>query len=161
MRHLAKGKSLGVNPSHRRAMLRNLVTSLLVHEKIETTLARAKEMRRYVDKMITLGKRGDLNARRHAMRFVKGKKAPAILFGELALRYKSRAGGYSRVLPTGVRRGDSASMAISVLVDSPKDPFSNIEHPKDKQSAKASAGKDKTGKVNASKDNASKDNVDK
>ena len=125
MRHLQKGRSLGTNPSHRRAMLRNLVSSLLVHERIETTMARAKEMRRYLDKMIVLGKHGDLHSRRQAMRFVHGKKAMFALFGTLASRYQSRDGGYSRIFALSPRRGDAAPMVAMVLVDSPKDPFSS------------------------------------
>ena len=126
MRHLIKGKSLGVNPSHRRAMLRSLVTSLLVSEKIETTVVRAKQMRTYLDKMITLAKCGDLPARRKAMTFVRGKKAIIALFGDLSLRYQSRSGGYSRILPIGCRLGDAAPMAVMVLVDGPKDPFGKL-----------------------------------
>lgn len=130
MRHLKSGRALSVKPPHRRAMMRNMVTSLLEHEKITTTLARAKELRKPLDKMITCGKKGDLASRRRALQFVKSKLAMKNLFGDFAERYKDRGGGYSRIITLGNRRGDGALMAMIVLVDSPKDPFAGETKPK-------------------------------
>ncbi|MDH4246244.1 MAG: 50S ribosomal protein L17 [Deltaproteobacteria bacterium] len=142
MRHLRAGKTLGVKPAHRRARLRNLVTSLLEHGKIRTTVLRAKEMRTPLDQMITLGKQGDLSARRKALTFVKSKLAMANLFGELAERYKDRQGGYSRIMRMDRRRGDGAEMALVMLVGSETDPF--IEGAKTKR---APGGRKPKGKV--------------
>lgn len=124
MRHQKSGRALGIKPAHRHALMRNAVTSLLEHGQIQTTLAKAKELRQPLDKMITLGKRGDLSARRQALAFIKSKEAMKNLFGDLAERYKERPGGYSRILALGPRRGDAAPMALMMLVDSPGDPFS-------------------------------------
>ena len=129
MRHLKAGRALGVTSAHRRAMLRNLVTSLIEKEQIRTTVARAKELRKPLDKMITLGKRGDLHARRQALTFVKSKEAMANLFGDFAERYKDRDGGFSRILKLGPRRGDGAEMAVVVLVGSPEDPMAEAAKP--------------------------------
>jgi large subunit ribosomal protein L17 len=93
-------------------MLRNMVTSMLKHEKIATTDIKAKELRRVADKMITLGKRGDLHARRQALSFVRDPEMVGKLFSELAARFKDRAGGYTRIIKTGYRKGDSAPMAV-------------------------------------------------
>jgi large subunit ribosomal protein L17 len=98
-------------------MYRNLVTSLLDHERIETTDAKAKEVRRLADRMITLGKRGDLHARRRAMRVIRERDVAAKVFGELAERFRDRPGGYTRVLKTRRRVGDSAAMSIVELVE--------------------------------------------
>ena len=129
MRHQKAGRALGVKPAHRRAMLRNLVTSVLEHQQIKTTVARAKELRTPLDKMITLGKKGDLASRRRALAFVKSKEAMANLFGEFAERYKERHGGYSRIIQLGPRRGDGAEMAMVILVDSPEDPLAGETKP--------------------------------
>jgi large subunit ribosomal protein L17 len=136
MRHLNAGRTLGVKPAHRRAMLRNLVTSLLEQGRIRTTLARAKELRTPLDQMITLGKRGDLTARRRALTFVKSKAAMAGLFGELAERYKERPGGFSRILHTAPRRGDGAEMALVVLVGAEQDPFVEDSKPSRRRARK-------------------------
>src|SRR5512133_3341159 len=111
MRHNKSGKRLGRNSSHRAAMLRNMVTSLIEHEKITTTDSRAKELRKVVDRMITLGKRGDLHARRQALSVIRDSKIVAKLFDVVALRYKERPGGYTRILKLGARTGDKASLA--------------------------------------------------
>jgi len=124
MRHQKSGRALGIKPAHRHALMRNAVTSLLEHERIRTTLSKAKELRKPLDRMITLGKQGDLSARRQALGFVKTKEAMKKLFGELAERYKGRSGGYSRILALGPRRGDAAQLALILLVDGPGDPFS-------------------------------------
>lgn len=117
MRHRKQGRTLGRSPSHRKAMLRNMVTSLLKCEQIETTDAKAKEVRRLVDRMITLGKRGDLHARRQALSVIRDKEIVAKLFGALADRYRERPGGYSRVLKSRIRTGDNAPLSIIELVD--------------------------------------------
>lgn len=128
MRHLKAGRRLSVTTSHRRAMMRNLVTSLIEHEQITCTVARAKELRKPLEKMITLGKRGDLHARRQALKFIKSKEAMASLFGELAERYQERNGGYSRIIKLGPRRlGDGAHMAIVQLIDGPNDVLSELK----------------------------------
>ncbi len=117
MRHKHGYRKLGVDGAHRKAMLRNLATSLITHERIETTVPRAKELRRVVEKMITLGKKGDLHNRRAAAGYLFEKDAVAKVFGDLATRFKDRKGGYTRILKTGVRAGDNASMALIELVD--------------------------------------------
>jgi large subunit ribosomal protein L17 len=116
MKHKVAGRKLGRNPAHRKAMLRNLVTSLLEHERIVTTVPKAKEARRIADKMITLGKRGDLHARRQAMSYIRTKSIVAKLFDELSEQYADRQGGYTRIIRTGTRFGDAAPMAIVELV---------------------------------------------
>ena len=117
MRHRKAGKRLGRTTSHRQAMLRNMVTSLLEHERIVTTTPKAKEVRRLADRMITLAKRGDLHARRQAMAVIRSKNVVAKLFEELKNDYQNREGGYTRIIKTGNRVGDSASMAIIELVN--------------------------------------------
>ncbi len=117
MRHGVAGRKLGVTSSHRIAMFRNMATALLKHEQITTTLAKAKELRPVAEKLITLGKRGGLHARRTAHAELRDDAIVAKLFGVLAERYRSRAGGYARVLRAGVRYGDAASMAVIELVD--------------------------------------------
>ena len=131
MRHLKSGRRLGVSTSHRKAMMRNMVTSILENGQVQCTLVRAKEVRKPLEHMITLGKRGDLHARRQAWRFVKSKEAIANLFGELAERYKDRNGGYSRLIKLGKRRlGDAAEMAIIQLIDSEHDVLTNLKSKK-------------------------------
>ncbi len=116
MKHRVAGRKLGRNPSHRKAMLRNIVTSLLEHERIVTTVPKAKEARRIAEKMITLGKRGDLHARRQALSYIRTKEIVAKLFDELSEQYADRQGGYTRIIRTGTRYGDAAPMAIVELV---------------------------------------------
>ena len=116
MRHRKAGRKLNRSPSHRLAMLRNIVTSLLEHERISTTVPKAKEARRVAEKMITLGKRGDLHARRQAMAYIRSKDIVAKLFDKLSKQYADRQGGYTRIVRTGVRSGDAAPMAILELV---------------------------------------------
>ncbi|ORJ63069.1 50S ribosomal protein L17 [Geothermobacter hydrogeniphilus] len=117
MRHRKAGRRLGRNSSHRKAMLRNMVTSLLQHEKITTTDARAKELRKLAEKMITLGKRGTLHARRQVLQVIQDKKVVAKLFEQIAPRYQERPGGYTRIIKLGHRSGDNASMSIIELVE--------------------------------------------
>ncbi|MBT5795373.1 MAG: 50S ribosomal protein L17 [Deltaproteobacteria bacterium] len=128
MRHLKAGNRLGVTTSHRRAMMRNMVTSILEHGQITCTLARAKEVRKPLEKMISWGKQGDLNARRQALRFVKSKEAMSQLFENLAERYKDRQGGYSRIIKLGKNRlGDNSEMAIVQLLGSEADQLSSLK----------------------------------
>lgn len=117
MRHGVSGRKLGVTSSHRLAMFRNLAVALLKHEQITTTLPKAKELRPVAEKLITLGKRGGLHARRQAYADLRDDRIVAKLFGALAERYKTRAGGYTRVLRAGMRHGDAANMAVIELVD--------------------------------------------
>jgi large subunit ribosomal protein L17 len=121
MRHGKSGRKLGRNSSHRQAMFRNIVTSLFEHERIVTTEQRAKEVRPIAEKMITLAKRGDLHARRQALSFIRSKSVVAKLFDEISDQYADRAGGYTRIIRTGTRRGDAAPMAIIELVEYQED----------------------------------------
>ncbi len=117
MRHGFTGRRLNRTSSHRKAMLSNMAVSLLTHEQITTTLPKAKEIRRVADRMVTLGKRGDLHARRQAASYLRDDAAVIKLFSTLAERFKERAGGYTRVLKAGFRHGDAAPMAVVELVD--------------------------------------------
>jgi large subunit ribosomal protein L17 len=119
MRHLKKGRSLHRDSSHRKAMLRNLAVSVLTHERVRTTEAKAKEVRRLVDRIITWGKRGDLHARRLTVRQVGNRTVVKRVFDELAPRYENRPGGYTRMLKIGYRQGDNAPMVLLELVDRP------------------------------------------
>ena len=117
MRHRKSGRRLGRDSSHRKALFRNMVTSLMQHERIQTTDAKAKELRGIADRMITLGKRGDLHARRQAAGFLRDQAVTSKVFGELADRYRERPGGYTRVIKVGHRVGDAAPVSIVELVD--------------------------------------------
>ncbi len=116
MRHRKAGRKLGRTAAHRKAMLRNMVTALLEHERIVTTVPKAKEARRMAEKMITLGKRGDLHARRQALAYIRSRDIVAKLFDEISAQYADRQGGYTRIIRTGTRSGDAAPMAIVELV---------------------------------------------
>jgi large subunit ribosomal protein L17 len=120
MRHLKAGRRLSRPTEHRQAMLRNLVTALLEQERVETTRAKAKEARQWAEKIITLAKRGDLHARRLTLAVIRSKKVVAKLFSELSERYRDRPGGYTRIIPLGVRLGDGAPMSVLELVDRPE-----------------------------------------
>lgn len=117
MRHRIAQRKLNRTSSHRKAMFSNMAASLLRHEQILTTLPKAKELRRVADRMITLGKRGDLHARRQAASYLVDDGVIRKLFGPLADRYQHRAGGYTRVLKAGFRHGDNAPVAVIELVD--------------------------------------------
>jgi len=117
MRHGVSGRKLGVTSTHRVAMLRSMATSLIKHEQITTTLPKAKELRPYVERIITLGKRGGLHAQRQAHAQLRDEKVVQKLFTTIAERYKARNGGYTRVLKAGVRYGDAAAMAVIELVE--------------------------------------------
>ena len=128
MRHLKAGNRLGVTTAHRRAMMRNMVTSILEYGQITCTLARAKEVRKPLEKMIGWGKQGSLHARRQALSFVKSKEAMTQLFEELAERYKDRKGGYCRIIKLGKNRlGDNSEMAIVQLIGSKTDRLSELK----------------------------------
>lgn len=117
MRHRKRGRQLGRDTDHRRSLFRNLVTSLLEHEQIETTEAKAKELRGLADRMITLGKRGDLHARRQALAYIRRKDVVGKLFSDIAPRFESRKGGYTRLIKTRIRPGDGARLSLVELVE--------------------------------------------
>ena len=117
MRHLKSKRKLNKTSSHRKAMLANMAVALIKHEQIQTTLPKAKELSPFVDKLISLGKKGDLASRKKALSILPEKQWTAKIFDELSLRYKERDGGYTRVLKAGFRYGDSAPMAVIELVD--------------------------------------------
>jgi large subunit ribosomal protein L17 len=117
MRHRKNGRKLNRTASHRRAMLRNMASSLFIHGRIETTTAKAKELRPYAERLITLAKRGDLHARRLATAKMRGRDAVGKLFDEIGPRYQDRPGGYTRILKLGARKGDAADMALIELVN--------------------------------------------
>ncbi len=138
MRHKKAKAKLGMRSSHRQAVLRNMVTSLMEEESITTTDARAKALRGLADKMITLGKRGDLHARRQVAQVVRSKDVTRRIFEEIAPRYANREGGYVRILKKGFRKGDGAAVSVIELVE---------------KSATPSGGKaSKTGKPKGLKD---------
>jgi large subunit ribosomal protein L17 len=120
MRHRRAGWKLGRNTEHRRALLRNLVTSLIVEERIETTLTKAKAMRPHVEKMITLGKRGDVAARRQAAAYLMTREAVTKLFDTISPRFGDREGGYLRIIQGGFRQGDGGDIAFVELLGSEK-----------------------------------------
>ena len=116
MRHGKSGRKLGRTSAHRKAMFRNMVTSLFEHERIVTTEQKAKELKPIAEKMITLAKRGDLHARRQALSYIQSKDVVAKLFDEIQGQFADRQGGYTRIIKTGNRQGDAAPMAIIELV---------------------------------------------
>ena len=154
MRHRRRRGKLARPAAHRVALLRNLVTSLLDHELIETTDAKAKEVRRVADRMITLGKRGSLHARRQAAAVIRDDAIVAKLFGGLAARYEKRPGGYTRVLKSRVRVGDAAPLSIVELVDRPAE--SKAPEPKPEKKAEKKAPEKAEKKAPAKKARAAK-----
>ena len=116
MRHLKSGRQLSRNSAHRWALMRNMITALLREEKIRTTDPKAKALRRWADRVITLGKRGSLHARRQALGIVQDKAVVRKLFDTIAPRFKDRPGGYTRIIKLGIRRGDAAQMSLIELV---------------------------------------------
>ena len=151
MRHRVNTRKLGRTSAHRVSMFRNMVSSLLEHEKLETTHEKAREVGRLAERMISLGKRGDLHARRQALRVVRGREVQAKLFGELAERFADRIGGYTRVLRTRRRPGDAAEMSIVSLLEatpSAKAPAEKGEKaPRKKAAAAKKAPTDKAPKA--------------
>ena len=134
MRHLKVGRVLGRSSAHRKALFRNMVTALLHRERIQTTLAKAKELRGKAEKTITLGKKGTLASRRRASNIINEKMVLKKLFGPLSERYADRKGGYTRIIKIGPRRGDNAPMAIIELVD--REQVSKPEAKKEKNKKK-------------------------
>jgi large subunit ribosomal protein L17 len=120
MRHRNAGYKLGRNTSHRRALLRNLVTSILLEDRVETTITKAKAARPHVEKLITLGKKGDVHARRQALSFLQTREAVTRLFDTVAPRYGDRNGGYLRIVRTGFQKGDGAEKAFIELLGAEK-----------------------------------------
>ncbi len=117
MRHRLSGRKLNRTSSHRKAMFANMAAALVKHEQIKTTLPKAKELRPFVEKLVTLGKRGDLHARRQIIAKTRDEKTAAKLIDTIAQRYEGRQGGYIRVLKAGFRRGDNAPMAVIEFID--------------------------------------------
>lgn len=122
MRHGKKIAKLGRTAPHRKAMLSNMMASLFINERVTTTQTRAKELKRTAERVLTCAKKGDLHARRQVLRVIADKQVVAKLFDELGPRYKSRNGGYTRLIKLGPRRGDGAFMSIVELVDRPGAP---------------------------------------
>lgn len=155
MRHQVDHRKLGRTAAHRKALLRNMVTSLIMHERLETTLPKAKELRRLADRMISWGKQGDLAARRQAARVVRTPEAVAKLFDGLAARFKDRNGGYTRVIHFGHRRGDGAPMAaieyLGYEFPAPRKKTEKKEKPK-KETAAPEKKKETRAKSAASKE---------
>ena len=116
MRHLNSGRKLGRTSAHRTAMFRNMATSLFRHERIETTDAKAKELRRFAEQLITLAKRGDLHARRQAFADIRDQEVLAKRCGDIGPRFKTRPGGYTRIIKSRIRKGDNAPISIIELV---------------------------------------------
>lgn len=136
MHHGKTGSKLGRTSSHREAMLRNMVTSIIKHERIRTTDTKAKELRKLAEKMITLGKKGTLHARRQALVVVRDKDMVGKLFGELAERYRNREGGYTRIVKAGYRFGDNAPVSIIEFISDEKKKEKTKAKPKAKTKAK-------------------------
>jgi len=116
VRHRKKGRKLSRHPSHKKATMRNMATSLFRHERIETTTAKAKELRPYAERLITLARRGDIHSRRLAASKIRDREVLGKLFDDIAPRYADRPGGYTRVLKLGSRKGDAAEMSLIELV---------------------------------------------
>jgi len=142
MRHLNSGRKLGRNSTHRKALFRNLVTSLIEHGRVRTTDAKAKELRRYADRMITLGKQQSIAARRRARRFVRTDAAVARLFNDLAPLFAQRAGGYTRIIKVAIRRGDAAPLSVVELTEQ----LAVVEPANDKKSDKRAKDEKSKGK---------------
>ena len=150
MRHRNYGGKLGRTSAHRKALLRNLVTALLDHERIETTDAKARELKRMADRMITLGKRGDLHARRQALAVIRSREVTGKVFGDLAERFRNRPGGYTRVLKVRVRVGDAAPLSLVELVEGKKAEAKPAKSDKAAKAAAKAAGakpENKTGRA--------------
>jgi large subunit ribosomal protein L17 len=142
MRHNKSGRRLGRTTSHRVAMFRNMVTSFLDHEKITTTDAKAKELRSIAEKMITLGKKGDLHAMRQAASYIRDKKIVTKLFTSIAPRYQERPGGYTRIIKLGLRSGDNASLSLIELVEGAVEKKAPKKTPAKKATAKSAPAKE-------------------
>ena len=152
MRHLKTGRILNRSPSHRKALLNNLVTSLVKHERVVTTLAKAKELRPKAEKMITLAKRGGLSSRRVALKSMKNKEALAKLFNILGPRFSNRNGGYTRIYHLGQRNGDAAKIAILEWVELETKETKQTKETKDKKKTKETKDKKETKQTKETKD---------
>jgi large subunit ribosomal protein L17 len=165
MRHRVSFRKLSRTHEHRRALLRNLVTSLFIHERIETTVAKAKEARRVAERMITFAKRGDLSARRHVDSYLFDESATKKLFDTIAPWYKERAGGYTRIIRKGRRLGDAGEIAVFELVKSEEqkaeDRKKRIEAAEAKDAAKAEGARAKKGAADEAADEAAGDEAPK
>ena len=120
MRHLNRGRKLSRTSAHRKALFKNLVLALIQHDRIRTTDSKAKELRRYADRMVTLGKQGDLSARRMVFSLIESRDAVKKLFDVIAPRFKDRPGGYTRVVKFGVRNGDAAAISVVEFTGAPE-----------------------------------------
>ena len=159
MRHRVAGRKLGRTTEHRVALLRNLSTQLFANEKIHTTLAKAKELRPFVERLVTISKRGTLHARRRVMRHIHDRTVVSKLFDTLSARYDQRPGGYTRIIKLGPRRGDNAEMALIELVDSEGSQAADVVEAtptKKAKTAKKKASKKVTKKKTAQKKTAKK-----
>jgi len=143
MRHRVAGRKFSRHTQHRELMFRNMLVSLLEHERIKTTLAKGKELRSWADKIITLGKRGTLHARRRAFALLRDKGIVKKLFDEIAPKFKERAGGYTRVYKLGWRQGDAAPLSLVELV--------SFAHPEEKKKSTITKAKEVLGKVTPKK----------
>ena len=139
MRHKKKGNHLGRTTSHKKALMRNMAAQVLEHKEIKTTVAKARELRGYVERLVTYGKKGTLHHRRLAFKFLQSKDAVKGLFNEVAPTFETREGGYTRIIKLGSRRGDGAPMSILQLVGFEKSPSKSKQKPakKDKKKIKA------------------------
>ncbi len=142
MRHKKRGNHLSRTYSHKKALMRNMVAQVIEHKEIKTTLAKAKELRGYVDRLITYAKKGSLHHRRLAFKFLQNKEAVTTLFDELASSFEGRPGGYSRIVKLGLRQGDGASMSVFQLVGFEKDSQKTDTKETVKKAAKSQNKKD-------------------
>jgi large subunit ribosomal protein L17 len=143
MRHNIKGRKLGRTSSHRKATMQALATSLLKHKRIKTTLAKAKELRGFAERLITKARKGDLHSQRQVMQFLKDKEVVKELFGDIVSKIGERPGGYTRVIKLGQRAGDAAQMAIIELVDYNEIVTAKAEKQKEERDARAKEKKEK------------------
>jgi large subunit ribosomal protein L17 len=158
MRHRVAGRKLGRTTEHRVALLRNLSTQLFANEKIQTTLAKAKELRPFAERLVTISKRGTLHARRQVMRHIQDRTVVSKLFDTLSARYDQRPGGYTRIIKLGARRGDNAEMAMIELVGSEGSDAEEVVEaaPPKKKAAKKKTAKKVTKKKTGKKKTARK-----
>ena len=156
MRHGCAGRQFGRDSGHRKALLRTLVASLVKNEKIETTTAKAKEIRPLVEKMISLGKRGNLHARRQALSFIHDESIVSDLFTKIAPRFSSRNGGYTRIVPTRNRPGDAAPMAVIELVDREKKEAGEVKTEEKKKKTEVGKASEKKKVADGNKDEKKK-----
>jgi large subunit ribosomal protein L17 len=145
MRHLNSGRKLSRTGAHRKAMMRNLVTSLMQHEHVQTTDAKAKELRRVADRLITLAKRGTLDARRRAAAYVRSRAVVTKLFSEVAERFKDRQGGYTRIVKIGYRHGDAARLSIIELTDRGEGSKAEADKKRERRARRAKKAEEGTG----------------